>query len=131
MSTDPSEVFGGIRRHGGDGIFNSQLTKMHGGDADTADALAAQSIYFFDQIREQAKGQLAPTVEKAQEAAKKRYEELKAKQGPAKAGPVKPIPPPRKNAAVKYDEAPERSDSYIFRNACLFPGRRRPAGQNQ
>ena len=86
VSTDPSEVFGGIRRHGGDGIFNSQLTKMHGGDADTADALAAQSIYFFDQIREQANGQLSETVEKAKEAAKKSYEQLKAKQGPVKAG---------------------------------------------
>jgi hypothetical protein len=121
VSTDPSEVFGGIRRRSGDGIFNSQLTKMHGGDADTADALAAQSIYFFDQIRDQAKGQLAPTVEKAQEAAKKRYEELKAKQGPVKAGPVKPIPPPRKNAAIKYDEAPVRSDSHIFRSAAYSP----------
>lgn len=122
VSTDPSEVFGGIRRHGGDGIFNAQLTKMNGGDADPADALAAQSIYFFDQLHEQTKAQLAPTVEKAQEAAKKRYEELKAKQGPAKkAGPVKPIPASRKNATVKYDAAPEGSDSHIFRNAAYSP----------
>lgn len=120
VSTDPSEVFGGMRRQG-DGIFNAQLTKMNGGDADPADALGAQSIYFFDQINEQAKAQLAPTVEKAQEAAKKRYEELKAKKGPAKAGPVKPIPPPRKNATVKYDESLERPSSHVFRNAAYSP----------
>jgi hypothetical protein len=121
VSTGPSEVFGGIRRRSGDGIFNSMLTKMNGGDADTADALAAQSIYFFDRIREQANGQLSETIEKAKEAAGKSYEQLKAKQGPAKAGPVKPIPPPRKNATVKYDEAPERSNSHIFRNAAHSP----------
>jgi len=120
-STDPSVVFGGIRRHGGDAIFSAQLTKMNGGDADPADALAAQSIYFFEQIRDAAKEQLPKTVEKAKEAAKKRYEELKAKRAPAKAGPVKPIPPRRKTAAIKYDEAPDRSDFHVFRNAAYSP----------
>jgi hypothetical protein len=121
VSTDPSVVFGSLRRQGGDAIFSEQLTKMNGGDADPADALAAQSIYFFEQIREQANGQLSETVEKAKEAAKKRYEELKAKQGPAKAGPVKPIPPPRKTATVKYDETPGRSDVHVFRSAAYSP----------
>lgn len=127
LAADPVEFYGGALRLPGNGIFSSLLTKMNGGEADPSDALEAQSIYFYEQLKDASKDQLAQTVEKAREAAKKRYEELKAKRPASKNGGVKPVPPvkpapaPRKNATIKYDDAPRAAGLHVFRNAAYSP----------
>lgn len=90
QAADHSAIFAGLKKD--DGLFAAFVTKMNGGHKDTSDALEAQSVYFYDRLTEQADDQLAGVVKKAAEAGKKKYEQLKAKKGAVKNGPVKPGP---------------------------------------
>jgi hypothetical protein len=92
-ASDRSDVFARMLK--GDGIFDNLLTKMNRGDADPAQALRAQNVYFDERFREASKDQFDKTVEKAKEAARKRYEELKSK--PASSG-VQTTPPGRRRS---------------------------------
>lgn len=114
---DPSESFAGAKK--GDGIFEAQVTKMNGGDEDMANALAAQSVFFYDQLREKTAEQMTAAIEKAREAGKKQYEQLKTKRGTVKPAPVK-SPARGKTATVKYDGAAPDS-KHIFQNASFAP----------
>jgi hypothetical protein len=128
LGSDPVEFVSSATRRGGE-IFNDRVAKMTGGGPDISDALESQSIYFYEQLLEASKDQVSKGVEKAKEAAKKAYEELKARRGSGKTGPVKPVPPgkgpvkpaaPRKTATVN-DNAPDTASRHIFRNAAYSP----------
>lgn len=115
--TDPSEAFGGMKK--GDGIFEAQVTKMNRGDEDMANALSAQSVFFYDQMREKTAEQMTAAVEKANAAGKKKYEQIKTKRGNVRPAPVK-APVRGKTTTVKYD-AVMGENKHVFRNASYSP----------
>lgn len=118
--SDSSEAFGGMKK--GDGIFEAQVAKMSGGDEDTANALAAQSVFFYDRLRAETAGRMDAAMQKAREAGKQRYEQIKSGRGTAKPAPAKKAPARGKTATVKYDDiAPLASDRHIFQNASFSP----------